>query len=89
VWNDPKQAEALGRERARLDGIVGELLKLDSGLVDAGELLEMAAAEDDDDTVAEIEADVARFEAVVERLEFKCFHGHSGGIRRHRSSGLG
>jgi peptide chain release factor 2 len=71
VWNDPKQAEALGRERARLDGIVGELLKLDSGLVDAGELLEMAAAEDDDDTVAEIEADVARFEAVVERLEFR------------------
>ncbi len=71
MWNDPKQAEALGRERARLDGIVGELLKLDSGLVDAGELLEMAAAEDDDDTVAEIEADVARFEAVVERLEFR------------------
>jgi len=31
----------------------------------------MAAAEDDDDTVTEIEVDVARFETTVERLEFR------------------
>lgn len=40
-------------------------------MTDARDLLEMAAAEDDADTVAEIEADVAAMERLLEQLEFR------------------
>ena len=44
---------------------------LEAGAGDASDLLEMAAAEDDEDTVAEIEADVASLEKQLEQLEFR------------------
>ena len=50
---------------------MGTLGDLDSGLQDAGELLEMAVDEDDAATVSEIEADLDRFEERIERLEFQ------------------
>jgi len=40
-------------------------------LADSGELLELAEAEDDASTVADVEADLARVRADVERLEFQ------------------
>ena len=40
-------------------------------LADSGELLELAEAEDDASTVAEVEADLAKVQAEVERLEFQ------------------
>jgi len=45
--------------------------QLTRGLRDAGELLEVAAAESDDATAAEIEADAARLGHEVELLEFQ------------------
>ena len=51
--------------------MVGTLGELDSGLSDAGELLEMAVDEDDADTANEIDADLNRFEERIERLEFQ------------------
>ena len=71
VWNHPAEAEALGKERARLEAVVGELIRLDQGLGDAAELLALADAEDDEATAAEIERDVSGFVAIVERLEFR------------------
>ncbi len=71
VWNDPAEAEALGKERARLEAVVGELIRLNQGLGDAAELLELADAEDDEATAAEIERDVSNFADIVERLEFR------------------
>ncbi|WP_250622758.1 peptide chain release factor 2 [Pinirhizobacter soli] len=71
VWDDPKRAQELGRERASLDTIVTGIDELSSGLADAGELLEMAAADGDEATVASIEADVARLDARVNKLEFQ------------------
>ncbi len=41
------------------------------GLADAGELLELAAAEADEGAAREIEADATRLQAEVERLEFQ------------------
>ncbi len=40
-------------------------------LTDSSELLELAEAEDDDATVAEVKSDVARIRADIERLEFQ------------------
>lgn len=71
IWNDPKKAETLGRERARLESM---LLPLDSvcrGLEDAAGLLELAVDEDDTATQQGIAADLAPMVEVIDRLEFQ------------------
>jgi peptide chain release factor 2 len=45
VWSDPERAQSLGRERSRLDGVVATLDKLQHGLADAGEMLQLAIDE--------------------------------------------
>jgi peptide chain release factor 2 len=71
VWNEPERAQALGKERAQLEEVVGCLDRLRRGLADAGELLELAAAEGDAGAAEQIEADANRLKADVERLEFQ------------------
>jgi peptide chain release factor 2 len=71
IWNDPPRAEALGRERAQLDTVVGLLNRLERGLADSADLLELAEAEDDEATVAIVDRDVQVIRAEVESLEFK------------------
>ena len=71
VWDDPERAQELGRERSALEAIVQTIDQLDTGAGDAGDLLEMAAAEDDLETVEEIEAEVASLVNSLEKLEFR------------------
>ncbi|MGO4502856.1 MULTISPECIES: peptide chain release factor 2 [unclassified Dyella] len=71
VWDDPPRAQELGRERARLDTIVSGIDSLTAGLTDAGELLEMAAADNDEDTANSVVTDLAGLEAKVSKLEFQ------------------
>ena len=71
VWDDPERAQELGRERSSLEGIVRTIEKLDTGAVDARDLLEMAAAEDDEDTAAEIESEIGAMIELLEQLEFR------------------
>ncbi len=71
VWDDPPRAQELGRERARLDTVVTGIDELTAGLSDARELLEMAAADGDEETVASVADDVAQLEARVGKLEFQ------------------
>jgi peptide chain release factor 2 len=56
LWNDPKQAQEVMRERRRLDTAIGATKAIEKELADNGELLEMAEAEGDqslaDDAVA-------------------------------------
>jgi len=61
----------LGRERSSLEAIVQTIEQLDTGAADAGDLLEMAAAEDDVETVEEIETEIASLLASLEKLEFR------------------
>ncbi|HET7308167.1 MAG TPA: peptide chain release factor 2 [Gammaproteobacteria bacterium] len=70
VWDDPSRAQDLGRERAQLSDTVGTIDRLTSGIADARELLDLAAAEGDENTVTEIGADAATLEADIARLEF-------------------
>jgi peptide chain release factor 2 len=51
--------------------VVRTIETLDSGLSDAGELLEMAAAEDDEGTVAALADDLDRLGRELEQLEFR------------------
>ncbi len=71
VWNDPERAQELGRERSMLEKVVNGLDELSSGARDAHELLEIAEAEGDEDTVYEVIADLERLSQQIETLEFQ------------------
>ncbi|WP_156774668.1 peptide chain release factor 2 [Alkalilimnicola ehrlichii MLHE-1] len=71
VWNDPERAQSLGRERAQLEGLVETFERLDSVLGDADELLEMAADEGDEETVAALQSDLGDCERELQKLEFR------------------
>jgi len=71
VWDNPVRAQELGRERSSLEAIVQTIELLETGSADAGDLLEMAAAEDDADTVAEIEGEISSLVKKLEELEFR------------------
>ena len=71
VWNNPEHAQALGKEKASLETVVGGLSEGSQALLDAAELLELAVAEDDEATVAEVEADLDKVEKSVAELELR------------------
>ncbi|MCG6865930.1 MAG: peptide chain release factor 2 [Thiogranum sp.] len=71
VWNDPERAQALGRERARLEEVVETLTAIESQLQEASDLLELASEENDQDTYQAVLADVEEMEARVAALEFQ------------------
>jgi len=71
VWNDPKRAQDLGREKKSLDNIVGTLSEISASLADAQELFEIAAAEHDGDTLLSIEEDAQAIAEKLEELEFR------------------
>lgn len=71
VWDDPKRAQALGRERVNLERIVNNLRSIEGRLVDARELLELAAEEDDEEGAAAVIADLDRAERGLADLEFQ------------------
>ncbi|WP_150048956.1 MULTISPECIES: peptide chain release factor 2 [Methylomonas] len=71
IWNKPELAQALGRERAMLEGIVETLRELEQSLNDADELLALAVEEHDADTVDTVVADLEESEKQVAQLEFQ------------------
>jgi peptide chain release factor 2 len=71
IWDKPERAQDLGKERARLEQIVGGLDRLSGGLKDAGELLELAAQEADTRAADEVASDVERLSKDVQALEFQ------------------
>ena len=71
MWDDPDRAQALGKERAALERIVTNLESVGTGLGDMGELLEMAAAEDDAATLDDVERELGAVDAKLGDLEFR------------------
>jgi peptide chain release factor 2 len=71
LWNDPKRAQDLGRERKALESVVSTLARVDSGLRDATGLFEIAHSENDDRTLAAIESDARELEKTVAEMEFR------------------
>jgi peptide chain release factor 2 len=75
VWDDAARAQELGKEKKALEGVVVALTEIDQQLRDTEELFELARAEEDEDTVASIEGDVAAVEKRIAGLEFRrMFH---------------
>mgnify|MGYP005811124707 CR=1 FL=1 len=71
IWNDPKRAQELGREKKSLESVVGTIAHLERELADGGELYELGKAEGDTAALQAIEADARKLEAVIEQLEFR------------------
>ena len=71
IWNDPKQAQEVGRERKILESVVLVLDRISGGVQDGLELFEMAKSESDFDTIAGISEDVAAMETEIAALEFR------------------
>ena len=70
VWNDPKKAQELGREKKSLDSVVLSLGRLTTELADNSELYAMSKDEGDQDSLLQIERDTAKLAAEIEKLEF-------------------
>jgi len=71
IWNDPKKAQDLGREKKSLEEIVHTLTRIDSDLRDAVDLFAMAKEEQDEDTLVAIESDADALRLLVEGMEFR------------------
>jgi peptide chain release factor 2 len=61
----------LGKEKKQLDGVVGTLTRLSSGLNDSSELFQLARGEGEDATLVAVLSDVGKLEAMVADLEFR------------------
>ncbi|WP_169601749.1 peptide chain release factor 2 [Methylococcus geothermalis] len=71
IWDNPERAQALGKERTQLEGVVNRLNEIAAGVSDAEELLQLAVEEDDEDSVESVAADLAHYESVVAEMEFR------------------
>jgi len=71
VWDNPERAQELGRERVRLEEVVLNLTRLSNSISDAAELLEVAAEENDQDTLDSIADDLDGLEQEISGLEFR------------------
>ena len=71
VWNNPEHAQELGKERSFLEEIITTIDRLQSGIADCKEFLEMAEFEDDDETFQIVIQDISKLQSILENLEFK------------------
>jgi peptide chain release factor 2 len=71
VWDEPKRAQELGREKRTLEVVVQTVDHLTSNLADNTELYEMSKGDADFDALLAIEAEAAKLEATVAQLEFR------------------
>lgn len=71
LWNDPARAQAIGKERTALEGVVITIDRLTSGLADARELLDLAVEEDDEGTLLDVTSELDELDKLVSDLEFR------------------
>ena len=71
MWEDQDKAQALSQERANLAEIVTVLSDLGGGLAEFAELAELAAADDDQGALAEVDQELDGFDGRLGQLEFR------------------
>ena len=71
IWDEPEQAQKLGQERARLEQLVNGLEQLQTDISDCVELLELAALEEDAQTLDEILREANDIDSRLEKMEFR------------------
>ncbi|MDB5889519.1 MAG: hypothetical protein JWP47_350 [Polaromonas sp.] len=71
VWDNPKRAQELGKEKKSLEDVVHVIDRLSSELSDNAELFEMSRADDDEAGMRAIEGEAALVAQEVEKMEFR------------------
>lgn len=71
VWQDPEQAQTLGKERVQLEKVVKTLTSAEQGVNETLDLLLIAKEENDLQAFKELEEEGERLEKIVEDLEFR------------------
>ena len=71
VWNEPKRAQELGREKKSLEDVVLVIDRLTAELTDNTELFDMSKSDGDEAGMQSIEGDAARVLVEVEKMEFR------------------
>ena len=76
LWDDPKRAQEVGRERKALESVVVSLRDIDQAIADGLDLYAMAREESDEDTLLAVETDTAKIGEQVAGLEFRRMFSH-------------
>lgn len=71
VWDNPDKAQQLGKQRATLEAVVGVIDKLDIGIADTKDLLDMVIEDDDAEALESVDAEIAELESLLGVLEFR------------------
>ncbi len=71
MWDKPEYAQKLGKERSTLEGVVLTIDKLDSGLGDIADIVELAAEEQDESLLEEAVSDLNALDNQLAGLEFR------------------
>ena len=71
VWNNPEDAQALGKEKVALEQVVETIVQLEQGVEDVDGLLELAVEAEDQDTFDEAQAELNDLISKLELLEFR------------------
>ncbi|WP_235528442.1 peptide chain release factor 2 [Candidatus Berkiella aquae] len=84
IWQDPEQAQALGKERVLLEKLVTTIANAQSNVDDALDLLQIAKEDDDEATFHDLEQEGTRLQAIIEELEFhRMFSGEMDGAQAY------
>lgn len=71
LWNNPEQAQTLGKERADLQRVVNQCDALAGNLQDTKELIQLAESENDQATLATLIVDVNKYTNQIHAMEFQ------------------
>ncbi len=71
LWNDPERAQALGREKARIESLIEPIVEGFRRLTESAELADMARAEQDAEVLQEVAAELDAVTILVDQLEFR------------------
>ncbi|GAA4498621.1 peptide chain release factor 2 [Pseudaeromonas paramecii] len=71
MWNEPERAQALGKERSALEGVVKTIDDLTQGADDVAMLVDLAVEGEDEQTFHEAEEELAALEKKLAELEFR------------------
>lgn len=69
LWNDPSNAQIIMRERQQLESTIADFTRLENGVLEAAELIQLGEEEGDQDIVAEAEASLKQVLAEAQRME--------------------
>lgn len=71
IWGDMQKQQAIGKERVQLEASIKQIDTLNANIQDTEELLQLATAENDYNTLLELEQDVNKLFEQVDRAEFE------------------